>query len=364
MEQSQPEVLNEVLGHPYVRAWSVRCLEQLRRSASADAPASAPRQSPGLARDLGHLGAIATVAAIRSSVPAKVTVPVMDGAVHLPGLGRLVLGSEPEAQRDHPDHRVAVVVVDGGALDIQVADHTWTADIAALESASTAGPDNAIPHWQPVRKLRATDLTVTLEDTDPYRDCHQWSAAPRLSDAEVARWEQSFRDAWQTIQTNHPAYAPGLAAGLSALMPMRPGLEGRNISAAARQAFGAVAVALPADPITLAFLLIHEFQHVKLGAVLDLYQLYDKADNRLYHAPWREDPRPFEGLLQGTYAHLAVTDFWRVREQVETGSAAEKAGQQYRRWRGHTRDAIDTLAGSGSLTPLGAEFVERMRQSV
>jgi uncharacterized protein len=356
VDQSQPEVLNEVLGHPYVRAWAVRCLEQLRRPASADAPASAPRQLRGLARDLGHLGAIATVTAIRASSPAKVTVPVMDGAVHLPGLGRLVLGSEPEAEHGHPDHRVAVVVVDGGAVDIQVADRSWTLDVATLENGSS--------QWEPVRKLRAPGLIVALEDTDPYRDCHQWSAAPRLSDAEFVRWEQSFRDAWRTILADHPVYAPALAAGLSVLMPMRPGPAGRDISAAARQAFGAVGTALPADPVTLALLLIHEFQHVKLGAVLDLYHLYDKADDRLYHAPWREDPRPLEGLLQGTYAHLAVTDFWRVREQVETGSAAEKAGQQYRRWLGHTRDAIKTLAGSGSLTPLGARFVEAMGQSV
>ena len=43
--------------------------------------------------------------------------------------------------------------------------------------------------------------------------------------------------------------------------------------------------------MTLALLLMHEFQHVKLGAVLDLYDLFDPDDKRLYHAPWRKDPR-------------------------------------------------------------------------
>jgi uncharacterized protein len=148
------------------------------------------------------------------------------------------------------------------------------------------------------------------------------------------------------------------------LMPLQPGPEGREISAAARQAFGAVGAALPADPVTLALLLIHEFQHVKLGAILDLYDLFDPADRQLYHAPWRADPRPFEGLLQGTYAHLAVTDFWRARKQAETGSAAEEAGQRYQHWHAHTRDAIETLAGAGSLTPLGVQFAAHMRQSI
>ena len=75
-------------------------------------------------------------------------------------------------------------------------------------------------------------------------------------------------------------------------MPLQPGPEGRDISAAARQAFGAVGVALPADPVTLALLLIHEFQHVKLGAVLDLYDSV-----RCQRRPAL--PRPVAGGLRG-----------------------------------------------------------------
>jgi uncharacterized protein len=357
VDQSQPEILAEVLAHPYVRAWAVRCLEQMKRAASSDGPDADPQTVPDLARDLGHLGAIAAVAAIRASAPVKVVVPVLDGAVHLPGLGWLYVGSESVTGPGHADGEMAVVVVDGAAVDIQVADRSRTLDIAGLADES--------PGWKPVRKLRAPGICVTLEDADPYRDCHQWPVAPLLSDAEFARWNRSFQDAWRIIQSDHSAYAPALAAGLTVLMPLQPDPEGRkDRSAAARQAFGAVGAARPADPAILALLLIHEFQHVKLGAVLDLYDLFDPADSRLYHAPWREDPRPFEGLFQGTYAHLAVSDFWRVREQVETGAAAEDAGQRYRLWRAHTQDAVETLAHSGSLTPLGAQFVDHMRQSV
>jgi uncharacterized protein len=124
-----------------------------------------------------------------------------------------------------------------------------------------------------------------------------------------------------------------------------------------------VAAALPGDPVTLALLLIHEFQHVKLGAVLDLYDLFDLSDTRLYYAPWREDRRPIEGLLQGTYAHLGVTDFWRARRRIAIGPAADEAGKQFIRWQAHTATAIETLADSGALTSLGAQFVAGMRYS-
>ena len=80
-----------------------------------------------------------------------------------------------------------------------------------------------------------------------------------------------------------------------------------------------MAASAPTAPGGLARLLIQEFQHVKLGAILDLYDLYDQADDRLFPAPWGEGKAQIEGLLQGAYAHLAVTDFWRASRQRTAG---------------------------------------------
>jgi uncharacterized protein len=146
-------------------------------------------------------------------------------------------------------------------------------------------------------------------------------------------------------------------------MPLSAPAAGREISATARNAFGAVAAAMAADPAALALLLIHEFQHVKLGAMLDLYDLFDPADDRLFDAPWRQDRRPLEGLLQGTYAHVAVTDFWRIRRQAP-GPCADAAASRFAHWRVQTAKAIETLDGSGSLTLLGKRFVGAMGSTV
>jgi uncharacterized protein len=121
---------------------------------------------------------------------------------------------------------------------------------------------------------------------------------------------------------------------------------------------------MPLDADILALLMIHEFQHVKLGAILDLFELCDHSDRRLFYAPWRPDPRPLEALLQGTYAHIAVTDFWRVRRHYLSGPEAETAAAEFALWRMHTAEAIETLAASGSLTPIGVRFAEGMRATV
>jgi uncharacterized protein len=367
IDTQQPGALDAVLAHPYFRAWAVHCLEQLKTAQLSAATGNRAGTPPRLAADFGHLGAIAAVAAIRANADASVTVPVINGAVHLPTLGRLLLGPDQTAEPASGEPDEAAVTVAGDAVTILVGGSRWDLATAALlvgEPGTVPVPGNGgSADWQPVRALQAAGICVALEDTDPYRDCHQWRAAPRLTDAEFARWQRCFKDAWQEIRRDHAAYAPALGAGLRVLMPLSRGPQDRDISATARHAFGAVAVALPADPVTLALLIIHEFQHVKLGAVLDMYDLYDPADSRLFRAPWREDRRPLEGLLQGTYAHLGVTDFWRARQEVTAGAEAEAAGQRFAYWRDHTRDAIETLAGSGSLTPLGERFVAEMRHS-
>ena len=366
-DRERPKALDAVLGHPYIRVWARRCLEQLRLAPASFRDQDPARDARGLAADLGHLGAIAAATAVQAGISASVTIPVMDGAVHLPTLGRLAVGPGEAARSAAEAPDTAAMDVAGDVVSIRIGESCWTLATTSLlsdrGSPVAAAGNGRSADWQPVRMLSAPGICVALEDTDPYRDCHQWPAAPRLTDFEFAQWQQSFADAWQEIECEHAAYAPALAVGLTTLVPLAVS-QGRDISATARNAFGAVAAALPTEPVTLALLLIHEFQYVKLGAVLDLYDLCDPTDDRLFHAPWRDDQHPLEALLHGSYAHLAVTDFWRARQHITAGPAAEAAEKRFVHWRAHTRDAIETLATSGSLTPLGALFVEEMRHSV
>ena len=357
-DRGQSEILNAVLAHPYIRVWAVHCLTRLKPGSHPQ-----PGRESALGAVVGHMGAIAAVTAIRAGEEAEVTVPIIGNAVHLPTLGRLLLSPAESG----PETDTAVLAIDGKAVTVRAGTGCWDITLADLLSgdpctAATFGLGGTAK-WQPVRRLRAPGFSVALEDTDPYRDCHQWPASGRLSDAEVARWQQYFADAWQEIKRDFPAYAPAIKVGLTVLMPMSPAEPGHDVSAAARNAFGAIGTALPADATTLALLIMHEFQHVKLGAVLDLYDLCDPADVRLYHAPWRKDTRPLEGLLQGTYAHLAVSEYWCTRQKASTGRVAEVASERFTFWRGHTQDAIETLANSGSMSPLGMRFVEEMRRS-
>ena len=310
VDQSQPGVLNEVLGDPYVRVWAVRCLEQLRRWRRDGAGAGLRR--PGRPWVLGRAAAALRSGRCRHRQgdrpgAGRRGVPACPRPLGLPGLK---LRPKPATLT-----AAAIVVVDGGAVDIQVGDHSWTLDIASLENRS--------PHWEPVRKLQAPGICVAVEDTDPYRDCHQWPAAPRLSDAEFARWDQSLPGRLADDPGGSRGVRPG-PGRLTVLMPLQPGPEGgtsarppgrRSVPWAYR---GPIRRPGPAAHCTSS-----STSSWALSSTSTICSIATPGST----TPRAEDLRPFEGLLQGTYAHLAVSEFWR--SQAETGTVAAEASQRY-----------------------------------
>jgi hypothetical protein len=92
--------------------------------------------------------------------------------------------------------------------------------------------------------------------------------------------------------------------------------------------------------------------------------LYDRSDDRLYYAPWRDDPRPLGGLLQGAYAFLGVADFWRVQRSIVDSRQRTYAHFEFARWRERVARVLDVLTDSGGFLPAGLRFLDAMRTSV
>jgi HEXXH motif-containing protein len=112
----------------------------------------------------------------------------------------------------------------------------------------------------------------------------------------------------------------------------------------------------------LAESLVHETHHTKLTALHDIMPLYRAGAGVRYRVGWRPDPRPVPGVLQGTYAHLALTDlWWRAR----TGTAVpapwrRRAELRFGTYRDQVGEALSILRESDELTFAGREFVHEM----
>jgi uncharacterized protein len=311
LSRTHPDAVNDVLAHPYTYTWAVRCLR--------------PRAGSDADLDRAHLAGLALAAAHRAGVAAALPSPVRDGYAHLPTAG-------------------AIAVAPGNARSCVVT-------VAPGHAPSSPGG-----RWQAVRSVRGESFgSLTLEDLDPFRDCQKWPVTGRLPPDQWHAWNTELSAALRHLAATVPAYARGLATGLRAVTPLLPA-AGTGRSDTARQAFGAVGIALPgagAPPGQLAELLLHEFQHVKLYVLMDLVPMVEPAADLKLRVPWREDPRPLEGVLHGCYAFLAVAHLRRGE-----GKDSRAAYLRYRSWVAAALD--DILEVGDALTPDGRRFAAGM----
>lgn len=327
-QQHDVEASVAVLDYPFVGSWVGHCLRLL---------AGNPNNSG--AQELGYLGCIAAAAAVRAAVPFSIDVPVRGGIVCLPTLGRMAV----------PDAKIVNVRSDGH------------------ETVINEIPLGQVPAWRDLRRLTCENgglsFSVTLDDIDPYREAPGLPLASRLSDEAVLEWQRGLGEAWRILVDHHVQYAEAIRAALVAVVPLAAARPDRGINATSRETFGAIAVSAISDPVILASVLVHECQHAKLNALLDLIPLFE-PDQAQYYAPWRQDPRPLGGLLHGAYAYLGVTDFWRVQSMVPDTAHQSYAQLEFARWSHGTAQVAEDLLDSGALTAAGTRFVRGMRDRV
>jgi uncharacterized protein len=313
LDRTNPDAVADVLSHPYTQVWALRCLQ--------------PPLAADAALDQAHLAGIAAATALRAGITAELPMPVRHGLIYFPLVGTLANGT-----RD-------------GARTVRV-----RASLGRLPRVLSGAP-GAGWAWRSARHLYRPGLRLVVEDLDPFRDCHDVLAAGRMGTPEWLIWRRALAGAGLRLGRLAPGYARALYAGLRAVVPLRPAASGMR-SATARQAFGAVAVALPADRHRIDELLVHEFQHTKLFALSDLYELYDSADTRRLSVPWRPDPRPVEGVLHGAYAHLALAQLSR--------SGGPRGRDSWLRYQSWVRGACEALRETRALTADGERFVTGM----
>jgi hypothetical protein len=226
------------------------------------------------------------------------------------------------------------------------------------------GSDGTVPHWQGTPLIRAVadgqTWEVLLETTDQYLDRYTLPMLTSMKAAEVANWRERIQAAWELLVRHHDWAAGPVTAGVDVIVPLVPRSD--LDSATSPAAFGAIATSLPPSRVSMAETLIHEFQHIKLCGLMDLLPLVEASERRGY-APWREDPRPLSGILQGIYAFTGIVRFWQVQRYLETESDGMLRGNVlYERWRLVIEPVARTLAETGLLTPVGARFVAALRE--
>lgn len=347
-ERRSPPSVERLLLHPPVGAWLSRCLRRLRDMAREE------EQEPAvpLWLETGYLHTVAASAALLAGTDFRIVVGVRDGGVMLPALGFVDLAG--------CESSLAEIVADGaGGRTVRAGSHT-----VPLPPDLTRDAEG----WHALRRLRGRHpihpCSPCLDDLDPYRDFLRPTAPERLSEPEARRWQEHFQGAWRLVTRQENVDPAGVADCLMSVVPVRYPARAEFFSASSPEAYGCVLLNPPADAATLAASLIHEAQHVKLSALLDLVPLLHGGMEEIHYAPWRADPRPLRGLLHGVYAFLGVTAFWQAHRRAVRGEAARAADFEFALRRAQTFQGLRTLREHAELTALGDRFLRGLEEKL
>ncbi|MCZ4514868.1 HEXXH motif-containing putative peptide modification protein [Streptomyces sp. ActVer] len=344
-ERSDPAAVRDVVDYPMTGAWLTETL-------------AAP-VGPAFERHLAHLGGVAVAAAVRAGCQVGGTLTQSSGSLVLPGLGVLHCPSGSARLRG----RGGLVRITDGAGGSEVILPRPT----ARGESGTRRPVGSGPGWSALRTLPGS--TVVLDDLDPYRVPRRGIGPAALPAADRPHsdhrpWARIWHEAHTLLSATDPGRAAETSAVLRAVVPLVSpvGDGGITMSATLRSSPGAVLTQLPADASELAESLVHESHHTKLAALHEFVPLYRPGGGTLHRVAWRLDPRPVPGVLQGAYAHLALTDlWWRARTGPVTPDAwRRKATQQFETYREQVGEALSILLESDELTFAGREFVHEM----
>ncbi|WP_410664909.1 HEXXH motif domain-containing protein [Amycolatopsis sp. lyj-84] len=337
-EARAPRAVSRMLTNPYTGSWAGYTTRLLRNGIDGVGP---------LWMHLGHAHAIAAAAAIRAELDFEAVIPAWQGNAILPSLGMARFpGTETFSS--------AIVRGANGRYSVSSAGTT-----VRLPSAH----DSDAPGWWGIRRVRsqvgAHRFSLRLDDLDPYRGLYEPVPPERLPGKDLADWRRLIDEACRLIAAHLPGLARIMPVGLASLVP-KPQVLFRNPSASTGEAFGSAVVGLPSDGASLAESLIHEFQHIVLGGLLHLVELYEPDPRERIYAAWRDDPRPLSGALQGVYAFFGVTAFWRALHQA--GQSPRRSGFEFAFWRRQTWRTLQVLRVDSTLTAAGRRFLDEIAE--
>jgi uncharacterized protein len=328
VQDHHPAAVESVIKHPAVGAWALRTLASLMGEEESGSGKPA------------ELARLAAAAALMSGTDFSVSVPVDNNVLLLPSAGQILLPTHADSAEVHSVGRRISLDINGSRI---VAPTRGLRDFRG---------------WQAIRSIQLESsgllFSLAVDDIDPYR-MPTASPADRLTTSEFLIWKRRLADAWELLVRYHRPVATEVCAAIHVLTPLRTPPSGIH-SVTSHENFGALGMSLPSDALTAAVTIAHEVQHTKLMALLDQVTM-TRDDGRRFYAPWRSDPRPAGGLLQGAYAYLGVSGFWRRQRHIEDGDRAILAHAEFARWRKATKEVAEVLARSGALTREGHIFV-------
>jgi hypothetical protein len=239
--------------------------------------------------------------------------------------------------------------------------------ISVLELAGTPAPTlSSAGSILPLIELSHVDrfqLVISEELLSPPEGSGITSVTP--TDLEEQNWLKVLRQAYSILSTD--AAALNLARSFGRLVaPVRSEAVDVHCSVSFSAKPGVLYMSWSPNPLIIAEGMVHEADHQFYDEItrgLALWSAPLEAQSCKYLSPWRDDPRPLDGLLTGASAFTRVAELWqRILSSDPQSVDSDYIGQRCTLTVLQSLDAISTIKGSEPPTQPGQEIIQNLER--
>ncbi|HVH97875.1 MAG TPA: HEXXH motif-containing putative peptide modification protein [Enhygromyxa sp.] len=175
-------------------------------------------------------------------------------------------------------------------------------------------------------------------------------------------WTEMLSGALELIGAYMPDLRGEIDLYLHQIVPVGYDAEA-HLSASYQEVIGTVYMTLHPQRMTMVEATIHEFQHNKLHAQLELDPLLHNAFHPLYSSPVRPDPRPLQGVLLAVHAFFPVARLYQLmRAAGHEGTDRPDFERRYRQIVQGNHEGAAVLLEHGQATPIGQGLLDELRR--
>ena len=187
-----------------------------------------------------------------------------------------------------------------------------------------------------------------------------------LTPTSTIKWLSTLEEAWFWIDSCSSLLASEIVMGVQSLVPVHSHAIDVHRSQTFREIPGLLVLSWMSDTSVIVEALVHEYHHHKLNALLNLDPIIvEGSPEAIYYSPWRDDPRPLSGILQGIYVFQAVLEFGHKILKTDIPVLQEKRLQQ----RVYTAKkqlltALKVLKTNAEFSLIGQGLIEAIEENI
>ncbi len=166
----------------------------------------------------------------------------------------------------------------------------------------------------PIQYCNGKRSKIAIEAYDPCFNLPYVEAHPRIKETfAIERFVSTLKAAMEVLRSYSDVIADEIELVTSVIVPMDSSQSaGEMYSGTSSAIFGGCFISATNDRLQMAEMILHEFCHNKLRLLDEFCPLLtpNTSGEARYYSPWRDDPRPLDGIQHGLYVFSAIAHFW------------------------------------------------------